>query len=357
MTDALRPCYVRIATDAILHGYASSGLIRFDSVPVIVMSAQTTVAELKTMLAFDLGATADKLRLWRFEKRVNETYRPIIPLLAQQEAQSMEQLFPAFVNNSNFIDLYLEHCGNMQELVPLTSDDILLFIKYFQPERFGFRVVGSIIVNKNRIIETLFPQICDMVGLPNNTPLRVIEEVRPNIAHPLNHKHGVSQAGLVRGDIIVFQNARDEMRVELHYQQLAQRVCIHLHSLDCPELEIGTMEMRWDMTFQSAIEAIAETLNIHATHIELTGEKLDPNHSGPRHKPFKSGKVNSLKEMIGTKNKLYVSMSKQSMIAGLETEVALLRSILHDHGIIIPSMLQSYSSIMGNLIPTAGISQ
>jgi hypothetical protein len=320
-------CYVRIVTDSLLRNYTAAELIRFDCVPTRVLASSCTLGELVTQLAYDHATTADKVRLWRFERRTNDSYRPIIPIQAQYLNATLANMFPAFVNSGKFVDLYME----MREDLPvITADDVILFVKLYQPERYSSRVIGSIIVNKNRVIETLFPELCYLAQL-KTSDLQIVEELRSYTAHLVNVKHTVSQSGLIRGDILVIQRV-NEASVLDHLQELSQRVNVHLHSLECPPLEVGTIELNRNMTHSQALEEIAKMLNVHASHLKLTGEK-----NGPRYKPYRVGKVASLKDMIETKNRLYISLSKKSMIAGLENEIAYLRSILSSHGITVDS--------------------
>jgi hypothetical protein len=348
----VRYCYLRVATDALLREYTSSGLIQFDCVPVITLNSMMTIAELKMHLALHYGTVSDKLRLWRFEKRTNDTYRPLIAIHQQHDAVTLQQMFPAFINSGNFIDLYLEE-AKRAPVAPLMADDVILFFKYFEPNRFTTRVVGSMVVNKNRVIETLYSEMCTMACQPSNSNIRIVEETRPNACINLNPKHTIAQAGLIRGDIIVFQviDDRTNQTLDQFYQELAKNVRIHVHSLEIPELEIGTIIMNKDMTYQEALERIAESLNIPSTHIELTGEK-----NGPSHKPFRRGKTNFLKDMIKEQKKLYVSMSKQSQIVCLQNEISLLRSLLEQNGIPLPSP-PSYASMITTLMPGGGISE
>ncbi len=105
---------------------------------------------------------------------------------------------------------------------PVHSDDVLIFLKYYDPLEKLLqyvrtvhttlnspsqlnRYVGHAVVRSSTKVFSLVPLVNGMVGNLLGTPLLVFEEVKPDMVDPLQPNLTLNALEIATGDILVFQ--------------------------------------------------------------------------------------------------------------------------------------------------------
>jgi ubiquitin carboxyl-terminal hydrolase 7 len=97
----------------------------------------------------------------------------------------------------------------------LKSENILLFLKWFDIENQMLRGAGHLYMGKERKVEDLVPLILKKMGWPEKTPsgdktqLRLYEEIKPQMIDAMKGKQTLKAAELQDGDIVCFQRISD----------------------------------------------------------------------------------------------------------------------------------------------------
>ncbi|PKY58434.1 hypothetical protein RhiirA4_550053 [Rhizophagus irregularis] len=239
-----------------------------------------TFGFLKELVSRNFNIPSERVRLWVLVHRLNATVRPDAPISDFLINISMEEIHAKMTSRPNEMKLYMEVADkpiNDKKWFPAVpnTNHIMIFLKYFDPDKQALEGLGQLFVQKFgkvgditrvlcekknlspdtplKIYETWFPANHIMVfikyfdpdkqafeGLGHlyvqkfgnvgditrflrekknfspDTPLKIYEEVKPNMIVEMKLKSTFQQSEIQDGDIICFQKALTETEIRKH---------------------------------------------------------------------------------------------------------------------------------------------
>jgi len=221
---------VRLATDKDITAEIGQerffDLVTLEKIPTLRIKKELTVLHLKQDIWRMTGARPSQQRLWLWAKRQNHTYRLDRPLqLDYDDGVPMMDVDETLVGQSRTqvaAFLYLEVVGERgpvpedpEETPPedegypqLPTNQILLFLKFYEPAGEALSFVGTHIASHTDTLTDLLPVLRAARGLPPVQELAVYEELefeREVKVEPLSDSKTLEEMELQSGDIIVYQ--------------------------------------------------------------------------------------------------------------------------------------------------------
>ena len=214
-------------------------VVDFESLSMdIRIKDSTTLRQLKKKIWRMTGVQPSAQRLWSWSHRLNGTYRIDDLLQKDYDDRStvdvmMQKKWEAVtysISSSEYrqkvgMKLYLEqeptlvpHLGAEASAVggfpPLGEDELILFLKFYDPPTGALTSVGTHIAKKMHTLEDLLPVLRAAKGLPAEDMICVYEEVSFEIEPHLDQLElgtgrTLLDSELGSGDILVFQRLHD----------------------------------------------------------------------------------------------------------------------------------------------------
>jgi ubiquitin carboxyl-terminal hydrolase 7 len=229
---------VRVVTDETYRAHSGTDLATFTEDPEKDPSAarayrllrQSTVQDLTARIADEMGQDPHKVRFWCMVNRQNKTIRPDQPItdarmtieevymkLAGTKLQELRLWAEVLEEGDSHADSMWATPASPQSGAgsPQKSENILLFLKWFDVEHQMLRGAGHLYIGKERKVEDLVPLILKKMAWPEKTPsgdktqLRLYEEIKPQMIDSMKAKQTLKAAELQDGDIICFQKVQD----------------------------------------------------------------------------------------------------------------------------------------------------
>jgi len=304
--EAWKFCSVKISTDEDLRNYQGVDLLKLSSLESIRILKDAPVSELKKIVQEKYGVVPEKQRFWRWERRQNKTNRPDHPFDLTREHQiPVEKLF---THNSSEVVLHLEVSKAPEDepsFKQITKRDLLLFVKFYDPEARKISYVGSMIFQKEMTVLDVMQDLKQLAGLPEDESIVLYEEIRPDMIEPIPDDSTLKKAELIHGDIVIIQKQltpADEGKYEYptpvaYFEYLNQRIDIEVSKLEEPDKVQFNVELLKTYSFEKVVTELAKHLNTEPQFIRLTGN--NPYGSHPvRPSPFRSTEVRTLKDML-----------------------------------------------------------
>ncbi|KAK6942493.1 MATH/TRAF domain [Dillenia turbinata] len=288
-------------------------LVDHDKVCSFRIQKQMPFNLFKEEVAKEFGIPVQFQRFWIWAKRQNHTYRPSRPLTPQEEAQPVGQLreIVSKVNNAE-LKLFLEvELG--QDLSPIpppekTKEDILLFFKFYDPEKEELRYVGRLFVkSSDRPIEIL-SKINEMAGFALDEEIELYEEIKFEpcvMCEHLDKRTSFRLSQIEDGDIICFQKSasldiEDQYRypdVPSYLEYVHNRQLVHFRSLEKPKEEDFSLELSKLNSYDDVVERVAAHLGLDdPSKIRLTSHNCYSQQ--PKPQPIKYRGVEHLSDML-----------------------------------------------------------
>jgi ubiquitin carboxyl-terminal hydrolase 7 len=227
----------RVVTEETYRAHSGTDLATFDDPDKDPAAARTyrlrrasTVQDLTTRVAEDIGQDPRQIRFWCMVNRQNKTIRPDQPItdprmtiedvymkLAGTKLQELRLWVEVLEEADSTNDQIWSAPASPQSGAgsPPKSENILLFLKWFDIEHQMLRGAGHLYMGKERKVEDLVPLILKKMGWPEKTPsgektqLRLYEEIKPQMIDPMKGKQTLKAAELQDGDIVCFQRIPD----------------------------------------------------------------------------------------------------------------------------------------------------
>lgn len=332
---------VRIATeqdmkDQIGH-HIYFDLIDFNRVPLTLKLFKTQkFSEVQQRVAETLGVPADRQRFWKWSHRQNNTLRPSLPLMAGPDNKIGQLSDTRHANGQQgkltHFDLFLEVRPENKPFVEVSKSSAFLFFKRYFPGDAstspGLEYSGKFIFSSFNKVADAMDVFRTMAGLPKDTPLRALEEVKsqPNVMiEELEPMQNFASCKIELGDILLFQeepkpgveSSSSFPLVEDFMKNVINRVTVTFKPKadDDEEDEEGEgggedagsqmkkstfdLDLFRDMSYDTVSQAVADHLGLdHPLKVRLT---LQNQHTKlPRAQSVMYGKCNALEEMIRT---------------------------------------------------------
>uniref|UniRef100_A0A0D3GML8 ubiquitinyl hydrolase 1 n=1 Tax=Oryza barthii TaxID=65489 RepID=A0A0D3GML8_9ORYZ len=265
-------------------------LVDHDKVPSFRIQKQMPFTQFKEEVAKEFGIPTQFQRFWLWAKRQNHTYRPNRPLTPQEETHTVGQLKEAANKAHNAeLKLFLEvELGLDLKPLPLpdkTREDILLFFKFYDPEKEQLRYVGRLFVKASGKPQDILPKLRKMAGFSQDEEIELYE--------------------LEDGDIVCFQKSpkpdtADQYRypdVPSFLVYIRNRQVVHFRSLEKPKEDDFCLEMSKAFTYDEVVEKVAQKLGVDdPTKIRLTSHNCYSQQ--PKPQPIKYRGVERLLDML-----------------------------------------------------------
>ncbi|KAL9081920.1 MAG: hypothetical protein Q9159_006904 [Coniocarpon cinnabarinum] len=180
----------------------------------------TPLATFTEIVAEEMGMDTDLIRPWGLVGRQNGTIRPDTPLIwdnvtIEEAAQKIQARMPP-------LRIWVETAQRREDGTPdfydfetLTNSKnpetpTLLFLKHFDAKAQTLKGAGHVYIGKHKKISELGPLIQEKMGWPQNTNLRLFEEIKIKMIDPMNTKKTFGESELQHGDIVCFQEILSE---------------------------------------------------------------------------------------------------------------------------------------------------
>lgn len=241
------------------------------------------------------GVPPHRQRFRQWFLRQNQTYRAGEPIRIESPDQSIASLLlrrRGAQGHYAKLDLFLETLPeNMPDFVDARKTKLLFFKQYIPCEGqmpAQLLYAGRLCVGGATKIGELVPLMRKMGNLPEDTPLRVFEEIKfnPNVLmEELMEDKDLNELSLEDGDIIVFQTSLSETEgAKLEYpsakeylEWIRQRVNVKFVRLeggqlaDAQEHPPFSLPLAWDMSYDELSASVAKYLNLdHHLKLQFT---------------------------------------------------------------------------------------
>ncbi|XP_052303872.1 ubiquitin C-terminal hydrolase 12 isoform X5 [Populus trichocarpa] len=287
-------------------------LVDHDKVRNFRIQKQTQFSLFKEEVAKELGIPVQFQRFWIWAKRQNHTYRPNRPLTPQEEAQSVGQLREVSNKTHNAeLKLFLEvELGlDLRPIAPpeKTKEDILLFIKLYDPEKQELRYVGRLFVkNSSKPIEIL-AKLNQMAGFASEEEIELYEEIKFEpcvMCEHLDKRASFRTSQIEDGDIICFQKSPPENEgdcrnpdVPSYLEYVHNRQIVHFRSLEKAKEDDFCLELSKLHTYDDVVERVARQIGLDdPSKIRLTSHNCYSQQ--PKPQPIKYRGVEHLSDML-----------------------------------------------------------
>ncbi|XP_042416954.1 ubiquitin C-terminal hydrolase 13-like isoform X4 [Zingiber officinale] len=288
-------------------------LVNHDKVRSFRIQKQLPFHHFKEEVAKEFGIPVQFLRFWLWAKRQNHTYRPNRPLTPQEEAQSVGQLREVSNKAHNAeLKLFMEVELGL-DLLPLalpskTKEDILLFFKFYDPDKEDLRFAGRLFVKALGKPTEILSKLTEMAGFPPNEEIELYEEIKfePKVmCEHIDMRLSFKSSQLEDGDIICYQKAipitdRDQFRypdIPSFLEYVRNRQVVHFRSLERPKENDFSLELSKHFSYDDVVERVAPLLRVDdPSKIRLTAHNCYSQQ--PKPQPIKFRGVDHLSDML-----------------------------------------------------------
>lgn len=267
----------------------------------------TTPGELLDRLAESQpGLDRKTIRLWSMTHRDNYTYR-LNEAIPDRYDLTMEKVAYKHCSSTSEMNLFLEipspevlesFNGDVRAMYAPQNRErgerILLFLKYFDPITQTLRGIFSHAVYSEDMTITIIPVIRKAMGWSDDVPVRIWEEIKPEMIEPIGLDITFGQADLVNSDIITFEREYTEEELEKvvpadgfptpveYYDFLVLREqLIFRHRVDHEAEKDGIVKhvaepipdislwLHRNATYDTLAAKISKKINVEATHLQF----------------------------------------------------------------------------------------
>ena len=214
----------------------------------------TKLLDFKNEVSKALKLDPSHVRLWAMVNRQNKTVRPDVPLDEDSDI-TMEQIREKHASKSADLRIWLElsdEIGLAESEIPSsniinslndtqstnlttpntqienqansavsekqimfptaspTSNNMLIFLKYFDPSRQVLQGATYTYVSRFDKVQELVPFINEFMSWSSDTPVNLYEEIKPSMIEAMKLKSTFHQSEIQNGDIICFERALSE---------------------------------------------------------------------------------------------------------------------------------------------------
>ncbi|KAI8871870.1 cysteine proteinase, partial [Ramicandelaber brevisporus] len=211
---------VRIVTSEMTVGHSGYDMVYFDKrqsrnnpVLTIRFPKHASIQDLRRYIVAQFynqktGKIEIPIRLWLITRRENQSLRPLdIPFEHNNTSTLTEQLVRTGINE---LRIFAELPSEINKVLPPiatshTDGYYMMFAKYYNAEEHTLRGSGVVYVKNSDKIDNVKLRLNKLVGLKEDTPLTVWEEVVDRKLDPIVPDLTVKQQDSTSGDVLVFQ--------------------------------------------------------------------------------------------------------------------------------------------------------
>lgn len=228
------------------------------------------------------------IRLWVLVNRQNKTVRPDTPINDQDPTLTMETVRDKMASRQSDLKLYLEHI-DPQTKANWTQQHgqeppIMVFVKHFDQNKQTLRGVGHFYVHRNMRVMDLASMINERMGYLPTTPLKIYEEIKPNMIEVMKMKATFLQSEIQDGDIVCFQVDMTDQAVSddadrqgaFHnplqmYDFFLNRVVVHFrHRFESPDFPDFFLTLSKKNTYDQMAHFVGDRLGVDPLKVRFT---------------------------------------------------------------------------------------
>jgi ubiquitin carboxyl-terminal hydrolase 7 len=154
------------------------------------------------------------LRLWTMTSRQNKTFRLDSPISTSDYELSMEELKDKTLGRYQDLRLWLDEVPEGASQQEHKGHQLLVFLKYFNVAEQTLTGVGTWLVGEQDKVGELATHINEVMGWPQGTTLRLVEEVKPDMIEEIKPKATFTSSEISDGDIICFERVLPAAELE-----------------------------------------------------------------------------------------------------------------------------------------------
>uniref|UniRef100_A0A0A9B6U1 UBP13 n=1 Tax=Arundo donax TaxID=35708 RepID=A0A0A9B6U1_ARUDO len=165
----------------------------------------------KNQIESDFKVPVHMQRFWVFIKRDNSTYRPSRVLSVEEQHKTIGDIEKS-IDGDRCLNLYLEieYGILLKPILPLPKmdDEVLVFFKYFDVKRCGFKYVGRLSLKLSNKPANILGKLREMAEIDPKEGLTLFEEISfdPEVlCHPIKLDISFEDNKIRDGDIIWIQ--------------------------------------------------------------------------------------------------------------------------------------------------------
>ncbi len=182
-----------------------------------VPKAQTFI-DFRAQIARDFKYAPEHIRLWVLVNRQNKTVRPDAPVPDTDPTLTMEMVRDKMASRQHDLKLYLEYINPETKATWAAQNGneppIMVFVKNFDVAHQTLAGIGHFYVTRHMRVLDLALMINERMGFPATTPLKVYEEIKPNMIELMKMKATFLQSEIQDGDIVCFQVEMQERELQ-----------------------------------------------------------------------------------------------------------------------------------------------
>ncbi|GBC24696.2 cysteine proteinase [Rhizophagus irregularis DAOM 181602=DAOM 197198] len=274
-----------------------------------------TYGSFKEHVSRSFNIPTKQVRFWVFVNRQNRTVRLDAPISDSLTNISMEEIHAKMTSRQNEMKLYMEVAEiPLSGLTWFPTNHImvlLVFIKYFDPDKQAFEGLGHLYVQKFGKVGDITRFLREKKNFSPDTPLKIYEEVKPNMIVEMKLKSTFQQSEIQDGDIICFQKALTEKEIQERttsgrywdiphfYESLTLRIVVSFkpklkYRDPNPEFDL-VLNKKW--TYDQIAGAVGTYLNTDPLKLRFTTAHST---SGTPKSDIKQTTAHTLSEMLQT---------------------------------------------------------
>lgn len=173
-----------------------------------VAKAQPYV-DFRASIAREFNYKPEEIRLWVLVNRQNKTIRPDAPVPDTDPTLTMEAVRDKMASRQHDLKLYLEYIDPQTKSSWVQNygnePPIMVFVKQFDVGQQTLHGIGHFYVHRHMKVQDLANMINERMRFPQQTPLKIYEEIKPNMIELMKMKATFLQSEIQDGDIVCFQ--------------------------------------------------------------------------------------------------------------------------------------------------------
>ncbi|RIB26126.1 hypothetical protein C2G38_2240938 [Gigaspora rosea] len=258
------------------------------------ISKEITYSAFKMMISVKFEIPIDQIKLWV----IDNTIKLQEPITDDFLDESMEKVRTKLVNSHDLVNSYDELKLYMEVLEKpmkkqlnhndesLQNNEIIIFLKYFNPDVQSLEGLGHLYVKKNSRIDSVFPIIRKKMKLSPKTLFDIYEEFASYEIKNIIPEFTFQMAGMLNGSIICVQKTLTNIETQKlvdagricniaqFYESLSMNIVVQFKSKfgykdSIPEFNLV---LNKNMTYEKVVRQIAIYLNTDPSRLRFTSE-------------------------------------------------------------------------------------
>jgi ubiquitin carboxyl-terminal hydrolase 7 len=273
---------VQIATEEVFKHHTVFDLFEDSQLRSLRLKKETAVSELPGEVSKLLDKPVESFRLWRWCRRKNTTVRLDEPLDLEADGRKIvSQLIRGKADKA--LVLWVEDssspAGEPSTFIPFDpKKTCVLSIKLYDPVKSECRFVGHVLAEETDQIRSLVARIRKLLGLADDAPFSLYEEIRPSMIEPVDEKdeRTLAVGELGHGDILVAQLPLvEEKSVEYpspieYFGWVENRIKVVLKKKDDKKDEGISVWVDGGQSYSVGVKPIGKALNWDSAKLRLT---------------------------------------------------------------------------------------